>query len=198
MKVRCESCGKKFDYEQNDGLCPHCSVYNSPPEQAAEQERQEWRQDVGRQKKAAAALWRDYHRKQDEADNPAEYSNVASEQSAPAEPARDSRRSQAVKQVLRRIRTDYAQPLTLAQLAAEAALEPKYFCRVFRQITGRTPIDYLNYYRVECAAELLCSTSDSVTEVALACGFGDVSYFGRLFRRQKGKTPGEYRRAFRG
>lgn len=115
-----------------------------------------------------------------------------------AEPARDSRRSQAVKQVLRRIRTDYAQPLTLAQLAAEAALEPKYFCRVFRQITGRTPIDYLNYYRVECAAELLCSTSDSVTEVALACGFGDVSYFGRLFRRQKGKTPGEYRRAFRG
>ena len=69
---------------------------------------------------------------------------------------------------------------------------------MFRQITGRTPIDYLNYYRVECAAELLCSTSDSVTEVALACGFGDVSYFGRLFRRQKGKTPGEYRRAFRG
>ena len=55
-----------------------------------------------------------------------------------AEPARDSRRSQAVKQVLRRIRTAYAQPLTLAQLAAEAALEPKYFCRVFRQITGRT------------------------------------------------------------
>ena len=51
---------------------------------------------------------------------------------------------------------------------------------------------------MECAAELLCSTSDSVTEVALACGFGDVSYFGRLFRRQKGKTPGEYRRAFRG
>ncbi|HIY11913.1 MAG TPA: hypothetical protein H9840_11540 [Candidatus Anaerofilum excrementigallinarum] len=88
MKVRCESCGKKFDYEQNDGLCPHCSVYNSPPEQAAEQERQEWRRDVGRQKKAAAALWRDYHRKQDEADNPAKYSNVASEQSAPAQPAR--------------------------------------------------------------------------------------------------------------
>lgn len=114
------------------------------------------------------------------------------------ETARDTRRAQAVKRVLRRIRTDYAQPLSLEQLAGEAALEPKYFCRVFRQITGRTPIDYLNYYRVECAAELLCSTRDSVTDVALACGFGDVSYFGRLFRRQKGKTPGEYRRAFRG
>ena len=61
----------------------------------------------------------------------------------------------------------------------------------------RRVIKNLRNVEVECAAELLCSTSDSVTEVALACGFGDVSYFGRLFRRQKGKTPGEYRRAFR-
>lgn len=114
------------------------------------------------------------------------------------ETARDTRRSEAVKRVLRRIRTDYASPLSLEVLAGEAALEPKYFCRVFRRITGRTPIDYLNYYRVECAAELLCATHQSVTDVALSCGFGDVSYFGRMFRRQKGKTPGEYRRAFGG
>ena len=32
----------------------------------------------------------------------------------------------------------------------------EHFCRVFHSITGRSPIDYLNYYRVECAAELLC------------------------------------------
>ena len=63
-------------------------------------------------------------------------------------PPRDIRRAQAVKNVLRRIRSSYGQPLTLEDLAAEAALEPKYFCRVFRQITGRTPINYLNYYRV--------------------------------------------------
>ena len=80
-------------------------------------------------------------------------------------------------------------------LAAEAALEPKYFCRVFRQITGRTPINYLNYYRVECAAELLCTTQGSITDIALECGFGDVSYFSRMFRRYKGQTPGQYRRA---
>ena len=86
--------------------------------------------------------------------------------------------------------------LTLAELeAAEAALEPKYFCRVFRQITGRTPINYLNYYRVECAAELLCTTQGSITDIALECGFGDVSYFSRMFRRYKGQTPGQYRRA---
>lgn len=67
-----------------------------------------------------------------------------------------------MKNVLRRIRSSYGQPLTLEDLAAEAALEPKYFCRVFRQITGRTPINYLNYYRVECAAELLCTTQGAL------------------------------------
>lgn len=79
MKVRCESCGKKFDYEQNDGLCPHCSVYNSPPAQAAQQDRQEWRRNVGRQKQAAASLWRDYERRQDQAENPAGYSEPSAE-----------------------------------------------------------------------------------------------------------------------
>ena len=103
-------------------------------------------------------------------------------------PPRDIRRAQAVKNVLRRIRSSYGQPLTLEDLAAEAALEPKYFCRVFRQITGRTPINYLNYYRVECAAELLCTTQGSITDIALECGFGDVSYFSRMFRRYKGQT----------
>lgn len=110
-------------------------------------------------------------------------------------PPRDIRRAQAVKNVLRRIRSSYGQPLTLEDLAAEAALEPKYFCRVFRQITGRTPINYLNYYRVECAAGLLCTTQGSITDIALECGFGDVSYFSRMFRRYKGQTPSQYRRA---
>lgn len=112
-----------------------------------------------------------------------------------SESTRDTRKTQAIKRVLRRIRTDYSKAITLEDLASEAELDPKYFCRIFRQLTGRTPIDYLIYYRIECAAELLCSTQDSVTEIALSCGFGDVSYFSRVFRKLKNQTPGEYRRA---
>lgn len=111
------------------------------------------------------------------------------------ETLRQARRTEAVKKVLRRIRTDYAEPISLDSLAKEADLDPKYLCRIFRQITGRTPIDYLNYYRVECAAELLCLCEDSITDIALRCGFGDVSYFSRVFRRLKNEAPGEYRRA---
>ncbi|MFU0832435.1 MAG: HTH araC/xylS-type domain-containing protein [Oscillospiraceae bacterium] len=103
-------------------------------------------------------------------------------------------RALQIKKVLRRIREDYAEPLTLQQLAKEAGLAPQYFCRVFRQVTGHTPIDYLNYYRIECAAELLCATADSITQIALSCGFNDLSYFIRLFRRYKGVSPGEFRK----
>ena len=109
-------------------------------------------------------------------------------------PPYDSRRGEQMKAVLRRIRRDYASPLTLEQLAAEAGMAPRYFCRVFRQLVGRTPVDYLNYYRIECAAELLSTTADSVTDIALACGFNDSGYFARLFRRHKGMTAGAYRK----
>lgn len=100
-----------------------------------------------------------------------------------------------IKRALRRIRADYAGELTLEDLAAEAGLTPRYFCRVFRQVTGRSPIDYLNYYRIECAAERLGTTGDSVTDIALACGFNDLSYFVKQFRRYKGVSTREYRRS---
>lgn len=116
---------------------------------------------------------------------------------APAteEAARRSRRVGQIKEALRRIRADYAKPLTLGELAAETGMVPRYFCRVFREVTGRTPIDYLNYYRVERAAELLCDSPESVTEIALSCGFDDPGYFTRTFRRYKGCTASGFRKA---
>lgn len=111
--------------------------------------------------------------------------------------SQEDKRTQQIKQVFRRIRKDFAQPLTLEQLAQEAQLNPHYFCQVFRQLAGRTPIDYLNYYRIECAAEQLCTTSLSITEIALACGFNDISYFNRLFKKHKLMTPTTFRKSHR-
>lgn len=105
-----------------------------------------------------------------------------------------SEKAEQIKAVLRLIRTNYSEKLTLRDLAAVASLEPKYFCRIFRRITGRTPVNYLNYYRIECASELLCTTHRSITEIALACGFNDVSYFNRSFRLYKGMTAGAFRK----
>lgn len=106
-------------------------------------------------------------------------------------------RADQIKRVLSRIRRDYASPLTLDDLAAEAGLAPQYLCRIFRQVTGRTPVNYLNYYRVECSAELLGAAEDNITEIALRCGFNDLSYFIRLFRQYKGVSPGQFRKQLR-
>ena len=111
---------------------------------------------------------------------------------SPAELPKNNQRIRYLKEVLTHIEQHYAEPITLAQLSEIAGMSSKYFCRFFRQMTRRTPIDYLNYYRVECACHELSTTEKSVTEVALDCGFNDISYFIKTFRRHKGVSPGKY------
>lgn len=103
-----------------------------------------------------------------------------------------SYRLKQIKQVLRYIEYHYAETISLDDLAFIAGMNPKYFCRFFRQITQRTPIDYLNYYRIECAREQLATSATSITEIALSCGFNDISYFIKSFKKHMGVTPGQY------
>ncbi|MGN1418757.1 MAG: helix-turn-helix domain-containing protein [Acutalibacteraceae bacterium] len=107
--------------------------------------------------------------------------------------SRNSKRVRQLKNALRLIREKYNTLLTLEDLSAAAGMSPKYFCRFFVEMTGRTPIDYLNYYRVECACEQLLYSDESVTEIALSCGFNDLSYFVKTFKKYKGITPGKFR-----
>ncbi len=106
----------------------------------------------------------------------------------------DTRRIKKIKDVFRLIRKDYSKPLTLEMLADTAGLNLQYLCKSFKRITGKTPIDYLIFYRIECAAEFLQLDEMSVTEIAFACGFNDLSYFIKLFKREKGVSPGEYKK----
>ncbi|MDT8715109.1 AraC family transcriptional regulator [Clostridium sp. 19966] len=96
------------------------------------------------------------------------------------------------KNVITIIEQRYSEALSLDDLSKAAGMSPKYFCRFFREITQRSPIDYLNYYRVECACQQLVSSNDSITEIALNCGFNDISYFIKTFKKYKGITPKHY------
>lgn len=106
---------------------------------------------------------------------------------------RSHRKREAVKNALRRIHMDYARPLTLSDLAEEARMNPHYFCSVFREAVGQTPVKYLCNYRLEAAAERLRSTRETVTDIALESGFGDLSYFTKAFTKKMGCSPGAYR-----
>lgn len=104
---------------------------------------------------------------------------------------RDYRKIMQLKKVLDYMEANYSSPVTLEQLSASVNMSPKYFCRFFYQMTHRTPIDYLNYQRIEHASYQLATTDVSVTEVAYNCGFNDLSYFIKTYKKYKGITPGK-------
>ena len=99
-----------------------------------------------------------------------------------------------IKAVLEYIEQHYASPITLNELAGVANMNPKYFCRFFRSITHQTPIDYVNMYRIERAAQMLLNTRLPVTNICMECGFNDSSNFIKVFRKYKGMTPKQYRK----
>ena len=101
-------------------------------------------------------------------------------------------RLNSIKDVLDYISDNYSDSISLEKLAKIAGMNPRYFCRYFRSMTGRTPIDYLNYYRVECACEMLSTKNISIKETAISCGFSDESYFVKTFRKYKDTTPKQF------
>ena len=102
------------------------------------------------------------------------------------------RRISQLKTVLGFIDSNYNRNLTLDELSQCVNMSSKYFCRFFKEMTHRTPMDYLNYYRIERACYQLLTTDLPITEVAFNSGFNDLSYFIKTFRRYKGTTPKKY------
>lgn len=110
-----------------------------------------------------------------------------------AEPSEDSYQMREIKRVLKYIEEHYRERITLAELAGEAGMNEQYFCRFFRRMTGKTPVTYLNAYRLEHAAEELLLSDAKIMEICYENGFENISYFIKKFKERKGMTPKEYR-----
>lgn len=85
----------------------------------------------------------------------------------------------------------YTEKLNLAQLAALSAMSVHYFCRLFKNLTGKSPARYINHLRLDKAAALLQSSGLNVTEIALSVGFSDSNYFSRQFKKHKHIMPSQ-------
>ena len=98
-----------------------------------------------------------------------------------------------LKAVLQRIEQEYAQPLTVSQMAESCGCSASHFMRWFKQMTGSSFTAYLNQRRLAAAAERLRQTADSILFIAGEAGFENLSNFNRQFKARYGVTPREYR-----
>lgn len=103
-------------------------------------------------------------------------------------------RIERIKTVLNYINSNYNSRISEKVIADEVKMSKSYFCRFFKQMTGQTLIEYVNYFRVNKASELLLEGNRKIIDVAFESGFDNVSYFIKVFKRVKGCTPSEFRR----
>lgn len=96
--------------------------------------------------------------------------------------------------VIEYIDKNYQEKLTLDKLSGILNLNREYFCRIFKEASGVTPVDYINFVRVMKAETMLTSTNLSITEISMDAGFASVSYFNRIFKKQRGVTPSAYKK----
>lgn len=120
--------------------------------------------------------------------NQAQFSAQLSAQTAVREPLR---------QVQHWITEHPDADLSVEALAARARLSPRHFARAFQAETGLTPGRYVERVRLEQARRLLEDTTDGVTGVSRASGYGTPEAMRRAFVKTLGTAPAEYRRRFR-
>lgn len=75
-----------------------------------------------------------------------------------------------------------------------APCSPSHLCRLMKQISGKTPTQYINQERLKYAVYLLAQTDREILDSCECCGFSNVSHFYHLFREQFGVSPAKFRK----
>ncbi|MBD2867119.1 helix-turn-helix domain-containing protein [Paenibacillus arenilitoris] len=86
------------------------------------------------------------------------------------------------------------QDLSREDIARHVFLNPDYLSRIFKKETGMSLSDFLQQSRIEYAKELLANTCQSVSDIAVASGYSNLSYFSTIFKKATGVNPVDYRK----
>ena len=106
---------------------------------------------------------------------------------------RNVKNADTLSTVLQYIRRNFAQPITLEEVARNVFLSSYYLSHCFKSELGITFIEYLTRVRIEEAKKLLADKSRSMQAISEAVGYDDASYFSKVFKKSTGMTPNKYR-----
>ena len=102
-----------------------------------------------------------------------------------------------IKTIISYIKKNYGEKIYIKDMAKQINMNEQYFCRFFKTMIGRSPIEYLNEYRIKKIEELLINTDRKVMDICLECGFNNMGNFINVFKKFTGMSPVKYRQQFK-
>jgi AraC family L-rhamnose operon transcriptional activator RhaR len=115
--------------------------------------------------------------------------------SRPAGPA-DAQKIMMISRAIGFMEANFGQSIDLDEMVDEAKMSRRNFHRIFKEVTGVTPLAYLLRLRIMNAVHLLEMTNKNITEIAFESGFSDSNYFSRQFKQILGFSPKEFKLKF--
>lgn len=100
--------------------------------------------------------------------------------------------SNYIDMALNLMNSEYANGITIQQIADSIGINRKYFCSLFSKQVGISPSEYLIHLRLNKAAELMISYNQTPTIAALSVGYNDIYHFSKIFKKHFGVSPREY------
>ena len=91
------------------------------------------------------------------------------------------------------INSNFNSNISTVDIADKLGLTTNSFCKMFKKITTKSFLDYVNEFRIEKATYLILNTDQTISEIMFKSGFNDASYFSKKFRQYKNKSPKKFR-----
>jgi AraC family transcriptional regulator len=98
------------------------------------------------------------------------------------------------RKVLAHVEANLSRRIPIQELAQVLRLSASHFCRAFKCTLGTSPRDYVLRRRIAVAQDLMLTTSEPLSAIAIRCGMCDQQHFTRSFHRMVGETPYAWRR----
>ena len=100
-----------------------------------------------------------------------------------------------LRPVIAYIDEHFKEKIYIEKLSDMINVSPDYFTKMFKESIGKTPIDYINGMRVNCAMELLCTSDMPMSDIADSIGFCNPNYFHKIFKQYMVTSPLAYRKS---